>query len=69
MHKWYVKMEEGAKKYCKGKGVKKNRQLVLKKTGNMVQKDRQGVKKTTVINMAALTSPSLRPSYRICKIL
>jgi hypothetical protein len=57
MHKWYVKMEEGAKKYCTGKGVKKDRQLGLKKTG-------KGKK-----NMAALNSPSLRPSYRICKIL
>jgi len=62
-------MEEGAKKYCTGKGVIKDRQLGLKKTGKLVQKDRQGVKKTTVKNMAALNSPLLRPSYRICKIL
>jgi hypothetical protein len=38
MHKWYVKMEEGAKKYCTGKGVKKDRQLGLKKTGNWALK-------------------------------
>ncbi len=27
MHKWYVKMEEGAKKYCTGKGGEKRQAI------------------------------------------